>query len=118
MKQEFGYSNGGEVREGSTEMPRRRTLKNSRNKTTPDTLFSVLGLVIGVLTYVIDTRPKMELYERGFVDCLLLLVSIVALGFKFAPKKENEKNRCSPCEILRLGYEIKFQKRRRNHGKT
>ena len=68
-------------------MTRKRKRHNSQNKPASNRLVSFLSLLIGCLSYFVNTRPKLGQYERGFFDCLLVALLFLVVWFEVLSKK-------------------------------
>ena len=54
----------------------------TQDKINPEVIGLILGLLFGYLEYLLDLRPKLVvvgLYELGFVDCIVIVFSILLL---------------------------------------
>lgn len=57
-------------------------LDKAQNKLNPETVGLILGLFFGYLEYFLELRPKLAgvgLYELGFIDCLVVVLSTLLL---------------------------------------
>ena len=68
-------------------MGRKQKRQNSQSKTSSSTLVPFLGLLIGYLEYFVDIRPKLGQYQRGFFDCLLIILLVLVLWFEVSSKR-------------------------------
>jgi hypothetical protein len=62
--------------DGSTTMARKRKRQTSKNDGTPDIPFTFISLLISFLGYIVNIRPKLGEYEQGFLDCILIVLTI------------------------------------------
>ena len=69
-------------------MRKKRKHRNSQNKTTSNGLISLLSLFIACLGYLVNIRPKLGQYESGFIDCLLVIIILLALWFEVLPRRK------------------------------
>jgi len=71
--------------------------RTTQDRLSPERIGLLLGLLLGYLEYFLDLRPKLAgfgLYELGFIDCLLLVISIVLFAVtskKFVITVEKQK---------------------------
>jgi len=68
-------------------MVKKRKRRNSQNKANSNGLDSFLSLLIGYLGYFVNIRPKLGQYERGFFDCLLIVLFFLVVWFKILSKR-------------------------------
>jgi hypothetical protein len=88
LKQVLGYSGWGRGPCGSTVMVRKRRHSNSKNETTADVLFRFLSLLFGFLAYLINIRPRVGQYQQGFLDSLIVALTLLWLWFKSPQTKK------------------------------
>ena len=69
-------------------MRKKRRHHNSQNKTTSEGFVSLLRLLIACLAYLVNIRPKLGQYESGFIDCLFVVLILLALWFKVLSKRK------------------------------